>query len=301
MNGARYAFLEEICQMAKTDESIVIVSDDYSAPVFDSFKVENAKQYISVGIAEQNMVAVSCGLALGGKCAIAYGCAPFPVTRAYDQIKNAAAMMDLPITIVNSGVGFAIPEWGATHYNIEDIALLRTIPNIRIITPTDSVMAIKTAQFTASMQKLLYIRFDKYCGGGIYSSEGIDINRGFSVLRDSNKVAVISCGYCTHALLNSDLDARIIDLYSLPFDGQKLFKAIGELPVITYEEHIAGGGIGSAVLEAANTVGIKNPIKRMAVNFQWGYPHTSGSREYFLELYGLTLNDIREEINKCRR
>jgi len=148
MNGARYAYLNRICELVEQGNPIIIVSEDYAAPMFDSFRVKYPKHFLSVGIAEQNGVAVACGLALAGKYPIVYGCAPFPLTRAFDQVKSAVAMMHLPMTILNSGIGFGVPEFGATHYNVDDISIVRGIPGLRIVTPSDNIMATRLADFS---------------------------------------------------------------------------------------------------------------------------------------------------------
>ena len=148
MNGARYAYLRRVCELVEQGWDIVIVSEDYAAPMFDDFRVKYPQRFLSVGIAEQNGVAVACGLALAGKYPIVYGCAPFPLTRAVDQVKSAVAGMHLPMTILNSGVGFGVPEFGATHYNADDVAIVRGIPGIRIITPSDNPMAEQVANFS---------------------------------------------------------------------------------------------------------------------------------------------------------
>ena len=299
MNEARYSYLSRICSLIAQGEDIVIVSCDYAAPVLDQFRIDYPERYVSVGIAEQNLIAVSCGLALAGKRAIAYGCAPFPVIRPFDQIKNAASMMNLPISIVLSGIGFMTPEWGATHYNAEDIALMRTIPNMRIITPTDKTMGAAAADYALVNTTPVYVRFDKFTETEIYNDREIDFHKGFEVLREGEDVAVITCGaFTSHSLKLAEewqkerVSARVIDLYSIPFDASALLSAIGNTSVLTIEEHILAGGIGSMVLEIINEHGMTNAVRRIGIHFDGGYPQTSGSRGYYLEKCGLSDREI---------
>jgi transketolase len=300
MNGARYAYLKRVCELTAGGSDFVIVSDDYAAPVLDGFRRDYPQRFLSVGIAEQNLIAVSCGLAAAGKRAIAYGCAPFPVTRGFDIIKNAASLMNLPITIVTAGIGFAIPEWGATHYNIDDVAIMRTLPNMRIITPADNITGIYAAGYSLVNTAPVYMRFDKYAEGELYSGKTIDFERGFEVLLNGVDAAIITCGYFSRHILELakewNVSARIIDLYSLPFDADALAYAVDGLPVVTVEEHITAGGIGSAVLEMLNEKGLPNRIKRMGIDFSGGYPQSSGSREYYIEKFGLSDNDITSVV-----
>lgn len=302
MNGARYAYLRRVCELVDQGQDIIIVSEDYAAPMFDDFRVKYPKRFLSVGIAEQNGVAVACGLALAGKYPIVYGCAPFPLTRAVDQVKSAVAGMHLPMTILNSGIGFGVPEFGATHYNADDIAMVRGIPGIRIITPSDNLMAEQTADFSLESKEPLYLRFDKHCEGNLYANKEIIFQRGFYVVKASGNdaaLAVVSCGYMLHEILNSVfkmLDSRInikvIDLFSLPFDENALLDEIGDIPILTAEEHIKQGGIGSAILEAVNTYKRNNKVTRLGIDFKCGYPSVSGSREYFMRQYGLSAENI---------
>lgn len=300
INGARYAYLDAICNLVINGEDITIVSADYAAPQFDSFRKEYAERFLSVGIAEQNMIAVACGIAMTGRRAIAYACAPFPVIVPFNQLKNAVSMMNLNISVVSAGTGFAVPEWGATHFNLEDISLIRTLPNFKIITPTDNIMGKAVAEYEQAGKGSLYIRFDKNAEGNIYENIEFNFNKGFSVLRDGKKLAVITNSYLTHRVLNlydsGKADGfKLIDLYSLPFDTIALLSELdGITEVLTVEEHILNGGIGSAVLEELNGSG-KN-ITRMGVRFKNGYPNVSGSREYFLKLYGLSDEDIATAI-----
>lgn len=306
MNGARYRYLETICELVKQGEDIVLVSSDYAAPSLDLFREEYPDRYVSVGIAEQNLIQIASGLGLAGKRVVAYGMAPFPCIRAFDQIKNTVSMMKLPIHILSAGVGFAIPEFGATHYCAEDISLIRTLPNIKILTITDEVMARKAARYVLESKKPCYIRMDKYSEGELYQAERIDFEKGFEVLKKGHDIAVITNGYYTKriaALQNyaaqCGASIKIIDLYAIPFQKDKL---LGELEnvkgIITIEEHVLEGGIGSIILELLSDAQRYKPVRRIGIDFQGHYPEIYGSREYFMNQYGLADEDIIKKIQK---
>lgn len=308
MNGARYSYLRRICKLVEQGKDIVIVSEDYAAPMFDEFRIKYPDRFLSVGIAEQNGVAVACGLALAGKYPIVYGCAPFPLTRAIDHVKSAVAAMHLPMTILNSGIGFGVPEFGATHYNVDDISMVRGIPGIRIITPSDNIMAEQLADHSLDSREPLYIRFDKNSEGELYNAQRISFDRGFTLLHDPGpkaNVVIISCGYMllemhelAQLMSNEGIHAKVIDLYSLPFNEDELLDVLADLPVVTVEEHIVRGGIGSAVLETLNVHDQKNMIIRMGIDFNKLYPNVSGKREYFTKMYGLTTNDVAQMVKR---
>ncbi len=292
--------------MIEHGEDIIIVSEDYAAPMFDSLRVTHPERFLGVGIAEQNGMAVASGLALTGKYPIVYGCAPFPLTRAVDQLKSAVAGMHLPMTILNSGIGFGVPEFGATHYNADDIAIVRGIPGVRIITPSDNIMAAKLADFSLQCKEPLYVRFDKNCEGELYAPDEIDFNCGIGVLNDPGDRAnavIITCGCLINDCLNiakvaadGGINVKVVDLYSLPFDEEELLSILGDLPVLTVEEHNVNGGIGTALLELFNRHKRKNAITRMGIDFKEGYPSVSGSREYFMKEFELTPEDIYKEL-----
>jgi len=295
-----------VCELVEQGKDIVVVSEDYAAPVFDDFRKKYPQRFLSVGIAEQNGVAVACGLALGGKYPIVYGCAPFPLTRAVDQVKSAVAGMQLPMAILNSGIGFGVPEFGATHYNMDDIAIVRGIPGIKIVTPTDNAMSEQLADYSIAYGAPIYLRFDKNCEGQLCSDNEISFERGFRVVGKSEgliDVVIISCGVMVWEMLtlsqliaDEGINTKVLDLYSLPFDEVGLLNEIGNLPVVTVEEHIIQGGVGSAVLEAVNVHKQRNSVTRLGVDFGNSYPSISGGREYFMKKYGLSMDQIARAV-----
>lgn len=309
MNKVRYKYLDTVCNMIRHGEDMVLVSSDYAAPVLDDFRKTHSERYVSVGIAEQNLIQIACGLSLAGQRAIAYGMAPFPCIRAVDQIRNAAAMMNLPISIVSAGVGFAIPEFGATHYCTEDVAIIRTIPGIKIINLTDEVMAEKTAELSLKTNQPLYIRIDKYSDGVLYKPDDIDFERGFSIVKEGSDTAIIASGYYTNRMVKLaeklseyGISAKIIDLYTLPFNIDKLIaETDGIQNILTVEEHVREGGIGSAVLDAFSDRNIAKKIKRIGIDFGSKYTSEFGSREYFIKKYRLDDDSIINEVREMLR
>jgi len=205
------------------------------------------------------------------------------------------------IDIVVNGTGFL--EYGIAHSNVEDISLMRTIPNMRIITPTDNIMGAMAADYALINETPAYIRFDKYCEGEIYTGRKIDFHRGFETLRDGNDITVITCGSFVSRILRladeweaNGINARIIDLYSLPVDENAFISSMGNAPVITVEEHILPGGIGSMALELFHKHGLHNPFQRIGIDFVGAYPQTSGSRNYYLDRYGLSDEKITDAV-----
>lgn len=307
MNGARFAYLSRVYELMQAGEDIYFVCSDYAAPVLDEMKVKYAQRYVSVGIAEQNLMQVASGLALAGKRVVAYGLAPFPSVRAFDQIRNSIVNMGLPVSIVVVGTGL-FPEYGVTHNNTEDVAIMRTLPGMQILNVTDNVMARAAADALLTSEHPLYIRIGKDAEGELYTADSIDMKQGFQTFTKGKDVAVIACGYDVHRVLRLlprwralGLDVRVIDLFSIPYDAERLLQEIaGVQSVVTVEEHVLKGGIGSEVLEMLCDHGITKPAKRLGISYGSGYPKVFGSTDYFRELYGLSDDAIVEAVERVR-
>ncbi|MGE5294008.1 MAG: hypothetical protein ACM3VT_04215, partial [Solirubrobacterales bacterium] len=155
----RDAFFERLYELARKDKDIVIVAADMSAPALDQFRTDLPGQFVNVGIAEQNAIQIASGLAMTGKKAFAYAISPFITLRCLEQIRVSNGIMGIPITIVGMGTGFSYCSDGPTHHLIEDLAIMRAIPNIRIMNVTDNVMARSLADMTCGgIEGATYIR-----------------------------------------------------------------------------------------------------------------------------------------------
>ena len=139
--NVRDRFFYEIYGQVKSGEDVSLVSTDLGAPSLDDFRRDFPQRFVNVGIAEQNAIAVAGGLCLAGKKVVTYGLNPFPVTRAFDQIRNLMASLELPITVAALKAGTATAEAGMSHMALENISLLRTLKNVRIISPSDETIS----------------------------------------------------------------------------------------------------------------------------------------------------------------
>lgn len=308
MNGARQCYLKEIIRLVETGEDIVIVSSDFGSPVLDSFKIEYAERFISVGIAEQNLIEVASGMALSGHHVVAYGQAPFPCIRAYDQIRNAVGMMNLPIQIVSVGTGFSGAAYGATHYCTDDMSIIRSIPNMEVITISDEWMARSCARYVLTCRNPVYVRFDKCCDGEFYKEDLMPAwNRGFAVAAKTGEhgLAVVTNSYYISRIVGiaeqlrkeENISLTVIDLFRQPFDRKSLLDILNDSAgVITVEEHILRGGIGTEILELKEEFNASFKLERMGIDFLGSYPEIYGSREFFLEKYDLSDRAIKRHI-----
>jgi len=300
----RDAFFDELYTLAKNDSNVILLTVDLSALSLERFKKDLKDQYINVGVAEQNMVGIAAGLALGGKNVFIYGLASFVTSRCFDQIKINVSYMNLPVKIIGSGPGFVYASDGTTHNSTQDIAIMRSLPNMVIYSPCDSVTMSNVAKMAYSSHNPVYIRIDKGTFPQLYS-ESHDISQGLSLLKKGNDVLIITTGIMVHqAFKISDqlnlvnIDAGIVDIYRLkPINERLLLSFIDQVnTVITLEEHSIIGGIGSIVCEVVADNQRSVRIKRFAVADHYSERH--GNREWLHSYYGLDVDSVCSKIRE---
>lgn len=298
-NSTRNVFFEEIHKIMLADENVLIVSVDLAGPPFDSIRNEFPDRYIGIGIAEQNSIAVACGLASIGKKVIVYAANPFPLLRSFDQIRNCACMMKMPIAIVGLGTGFSVAECGSTHFAIEDIALASICAGLDIISVSDCDIAKAVANLLFRNDKPIYIRFGKWADEPLGVCGELDFSKGYRVIKKGGDVAILATGCTVKLIYDMDLqNVTLIDWFNVSnkkylIDELKKFKR-----VVTVEEQLLRGGIGSIVLEEFNERDIKTPVSRIGLVFKDGYPQEYGDRTYWLETFNITKKHILEAIKR---
>lgn len=291
----RDAFFDQVNKLAESDPNVLLLTDDQGAFSLGWLRENLPQQYFNVGVAEQNLISVSAGLALGGKIPFAYGIATFMAMRCYEQIRNDLCCMNLPVTIVVSGAGYTYGADGPTHHATQDIAIMRALPEITILNPSDAVSTSHFARMSYEMPGPKYVRIEKGILGKIYN-ENHDFSPGLDLLVDGPDLMIISTGIMVHralelaqALSTRGVRAGVIDVYRLkPVDGDVLIEAIGQASrVLTLEEHSVVGGLGSLVCEILADHGRRIPTKRLALPDSFVYQY--GDRDWLQGLAGLDL------------
>lgn len=310
MASVRDAFFNKIYELVQAGEDICVVTADLGAPGLDAFRHDFPDRYISVGIAEQNLVSVAAGLTLGRKKVVAYGLNPFPVTRAFDQIRSLMAELNIPVTLCALNAGLCSAECGYTHMPVEDMAMMRTLSNVRTVNPTDETMARKLAEETSFCTTPRFIRFDKSIHGRIYGKEEIDFERGFSVLgsQGASRLGIITSG-CYVKELNQWMqesgeadEMKLIDLYALPVNEKQLLAEINKCgQLLTVEENMLAGGLGSLVLEIMSDAGMLKPVRRMGMDIKRGCYDVFTDREYIRKDQKIGMNDIVNNVRQALR
>lgn len=299
----RDAFFTGLYALAKGDSRVMLLSDDFGAPSLDRFREDLPAQYINIGIAEQNMISVAAGMALCGKIVYVYAIAPFVTLRCYEQIKIDLCNMNLPVTALGVGAGFGYDTAGPTHHAIEDIAVMRVLPNMTVLSPSDSIMAASFARLSYEMPGPKYIRFDRGKLPLIYESQKEDFSKGVATIREGVDLYIIATGIMVYralevaeALERHSVSVGVIDLYRIkPLNKTLLLGMVeGAKRIVTMEEHLINSGMGSAIAEALADAGMLKPLKRIGIHDERCFDY--GNRGYLQESCGLDINTITKTI-----
>jgi len=290
----RDAFFAELAAAAARDERIWALTGDLGIGLFDEFERVAPGRHLNVGIAEQNLVGVAAGLAYAGKTPIAYSIAPFLTSRPHDQVRVDVALARANVKLVGVGGGVAYGTLGPTHHAIEDLALMRALPNMTVLTPADPSETRAATRATLEHDGPVYLRLGKN-GEPAALPEGTAFEIGRVVrVREVGDVAIISCGpMLTEALGAADLlaaggvDAGVVHMGTIkPLDVEGVVEACaGRRTVVTVEEHTVLGGLGSAVAETLAEAGCGIPLRR--IGMPDCFAHAVGSRDHLIRHYGL--------------
>lgn len=300
MKTQRDTFWDTIYDKAKHDRDIIVISADMGAPALDKFRRDFPHQYINTGIAEQNSILVAAGLAKEGKKVFVYAIASFLTLNCIEKIRVQCSMMKIPINIVGVGAGFSYPDSGPTHHLVEDISVMRAMPFIDTFSITDSVMAEQVALSYREFNQSTYIRLERQNFGEIYSQKPCLISGLHEIITGKNKLiisngAMLSKVFQLHQNKNSSVG--LLDLYKFPINLNSFKEVVSKYnEIIVIEEHFLPGGLGSAVLEAMNELGISIPVKRLGLHHEKGYCYNYGGRDEILKYYNLCDQTISQEL-----
>ena len=267
----RDAFIGALFDIARADPSVVMLSNDFGAPSLDHFRAELPRQFINAAISEQNMVSTAAGMAMGGKKVVVYSITSFLTLRALEQIKIDLCAMSVPVMLLGVGTGYAYSVDGPTHHATEDIAVMRSLANMTIFSPSEPAMAGALAPLMNSLRGPHYLRLDR--GRWPVLSPEMPAT-GVRRVREGGDVALVATGIMLHrameaaALLQAEgISARVIDLFRLkPLDAGALIAQLdGVSAVASLEEHTLNGGLGSLVAETMADAGLLLPLKRFGL------------------------------------
>lgn len=303
LQAMRDAFWDKIYDLMINDEDIVIISADLGAPSLDKIKDTYPERYFNTGISEQNAVLVATGMAMCGKKPIVYAISQFLILRAFEQIRIYPAGMNLNITLLGVGAGASYWESGPTHACIEQLSIMRTLPNIEVINCSSQKMATELADYYANVTGPKYIQLDRFPAQGLYS-DNLDIKKGFKLINNKSNNVVITTGIMVSIMkdiLNSiDLNVCLVDLFKIPVNEMEFKNFLLTVEkIIVIEENVLPGGFGSYILEFLNVHNLKIPVIRRGINTQNGYEgfYNYGGRESIRGEFGLDKISLVDCIN----
>ena len=303
--ATRDSYGNMLAELGAQHEDIVVLDADLAAATKTGiFKKAYPKRFIDCGIAESNMIGVAAGLAAAGKVPFASSFAMFAAGRAYEQVRNSVGYPHLNVKIGATHAGISVGEDGATHQCNKDIALMRTIPGMVVINPSDDVEAKAAVRAAYEHNGPVYLRFGRLAVPVINDRPDYKFELGKGVvLREGKDVAVIATGLpvnnCLKAaekLAKDGIDAKIINIHTIkPLDKELVIAAAEECgKVVTVEEHSVIGGLGSAVCDVLSEK-VPTQVMKIGINDVYG---ESGPAAELLVKYGLDTDSIYERIKK---
>ncbi len=294
----RDGFGEELAAVGKVNKKIVVVTADLEdATRAEYFKKESADRFFSVGIAEQDMIGMAAGLASEGFVAVTNSFAAFLTNRAYDQIRMDVCYNNLNVKLMASHAGVTVGEDGASAQCLEDFAIMRVLPNMKVVCPVDYIEARKATRAILEEDGPFYARFSRAALPVVTDENSPFIIGKANILREGKDVTVIACGVMVAEALNAadelakdDISVRVVNMHTIkPLDVNMIVKCAQDTgAIVTAEEHQLAGGLGSAIAEVL----VQNtpvPVEMVGVHNSFGQ---TGTPEQLLSHYKLKAVDI---------
>lgn len=305
--ATRAAYGETLIALADSGVKIAVVDADLSGSTttkkFAESSPENAARHFNVGIAEQNMIDVAAGLALAGNVAFTGSFAVFGVGRTYDQIRNTVVYSNLDVKIAPTHAGISVGPDGGSHQMLEDIALMRPLPNMKVFVPADYASACAALTLAAKTPGPAYIRLGRAALPAVYAPDvELEVGKAY-VLREGSDVTIVACGVeiaealrAAELLEQDGIQAEVIDAFCIkPLDADAVLASVSKTGcVVTAEEHSIYGGLGSAVCEllAQNHPA---PVECVGMRDKFG---KSGEHAELMAFFGLDAPAIVEAAKK---
>lgn len=317
MISQRDTFIGDLFEIAKNDNDVILISVDMGAPTLDRWRSELPDQFIFAGISEQNAINFAAGLSAAGKKVYVYFMACW-AARCFEQIRYSCAMANNPITIIGNGVGLGYAPAGPAHEPNEDIAYMRSILDIEIISPINTEVVKTLVNLTYKVPKLRYIRLERkyaqefddcynlspqnisFLDSGLYPVRlGLSDNH----LSSMPKVALFSSGYMMgrlnnvwEKLINNNIEATLFDMWKIkPINTEVLNMSLEKYDfIVTIEEQTLSGGFGSAICEVILDHGHRKKVLRLGLPER--YIFENGDRDYHLDNNGLSSDEIYNSI-----
>lgn len=306
----RDALLEQIYLSMASDEKVFFASADFGSPVLDKIRADYPRRFVNVGIAEQNLINISAGLALEGYKVFAYAIAPFITMRCFEQIRVSLALLSevrpMNVNLIGVGAGYSYVVSGPTHQCYEDITLMRSMPNFQVLSPADHVTAAALLPTCLNSLGPKYLRLDAQVLPALYEEGEPDVSRGFSVRRHGGRLCLVATGFMVHTAIQvieqlaaQGIDAGLVDLFDLArFSADELASVLEPYDgIVSLEEGFAGRGGLDAMLY--DFIGHRLPGKPLLnIGVDNKYRFDLGTRQELHEIVGIGPMAVLEKIKK---
>ena len=302
----RDTFVKTLLEAAKKDKNLILMTGDLGYGVLDTFEKELPAQFINSGVNEQTMMGMAAGFASTGKRVFVYSIGNFPTLRCLEQIRNDVCLMNNPVVVVSVGAGYAYGSQGYTHHALEDIAVLRALPNMEVIVPADPA---ETAALTLSIiasKKPTYLRLGKSGEPAIHTS-ALNVSHGvINEVSPGSAGALIFAGSvgtvavaAAKELAGQGISVAVASMpYVSTIDIAYIKKALDKGPVIVIEEHSYRGGVGTAVLEAMNAAHLSGAVGLIAAD--QNNLSQIGDQNYLRTANGINVEKIVAKFNALK-
>ncbi len=292
----RNAFIAELTELAALDPRILLITADLGFGVFETFARNHPKQFLNAGVAEQNMTGLATGLALDGRIVFTYSIANFPSLRCLEQIRNDAAYHDANVKVVSIGSGFSYGALGVSHHATEDVAILRALPTLTVVSPGDEWEVRQATRALIETPGTCYLRLDKAKAPPSHQPGDVFQIGKARLVRDGDDLTIAVCGGILEVALQAadelakahGIRCRLLSVHTAkPLDVPALEKAARETGgILALEEHTVNGGLGGAIAETLLESGAV-PRRFMRMGLRGGFASAVGSQEYLRKVYGL--------------
>jgi len=300
----RIAFVNTLHKLAAKNPNIILITGDLGFSVFENYIREFPRQFLNAGVAEQNMTGIAAGMAMEGKIPLIYSIVPFVTMRNFEQIRNDICYQGLNVKIVGVGAGYSYGMYGHTHYGLEDMGILRTIPGITIIAPGDPVETELATIAALKTRGPVYIRLGKAGEPLVHKIRPkFEIGKGI-VITEGKDIMLLACGTMLPValevsdILKNKYSAKVVSMHTIKPIDDVLIKNLSRKMkgIFTLEEHAAIGGLGSAVAEVLAENCLNVVFKRFGTPDH--FSKVSGKQKYMREQNGLSAKIIAGEIVK---
>jgi transketolase len=303
--ATREAYGKALVKLGQVNDNVVVLDADLSKSTkTNDFYKAFPERFFNMGIAEQNLIGAACGLATAGKIPFASSFAMFATGRAFEVIRNSVAYPKLNVKVCATHAGLTVGEDGASHETVEDIAIMRVIPNMTVLVPADGVEAEQMILEAARVYGPMYVRLGRSAVPTLFDENyKFEIGKGV-VVREGNDATIIACGImvneaiiASETLKSEGINARVVNMSTIkPIDRELIINAAKETGVIvTAEEHSIIGGLGSAVSEVVSE-DYPVVVKKVGVKDVFG---ESGTPMELLKKHGLTAENIVDAVKQA--